>query len=340
MTITVHRIFEPLLFILQASEDKTTAEALAQVSSAIKNKSTMKESCWRQQTLFAIYSSVGAKEKINRVANQIINEIYLAIRPFTISKWNNHILEALRKIIKTTIEVWRYASMEPARISASMSKSIVAGDVLGAAGDKVALVMFPRIFREQSLEDLRNHTNKDDEGYVYTESRYLAWDDPICHGGETGKRQDKSGVSMNLSELKEHTKEPTKKKSSQCNMEAPAPWSRTMSSLNLSSGKPVSEGFKIVENNASMDEEGDFELPLSGSETEGLSTDESGEAHCGHPMKTKEQHPSAGTSASASIPRRSSAKEIGICGDSEKMKQDGVLQQDRGRDGHEDEWRW
>ena len=315
----VHRIFDPLLFVLQASEDKTTAEALAQVASAIKNKSTMKESCWRQQTLFAIYSSAGAKEKINKVANQIINEIYLAIRPFTVSKWNNCILEALRKIVKTAIEVWRYASMESARVSASMSKSTVAGHILSATDDKVALVLFPRIYREPLHEDLRNHTNRDNQGYVYTEGRYLSWNDPIYHGGDTGKRQ-KSEISVNLSQLKENRMEPTKEKESQCNMEVPALWSRTMSSLNFSSGKPDPEVLNTMENDVSMNEEGDLGLPLSGSETGRVSSDGSEEAHRGHPTKPKGQRPSARTSTSASSPS------MGVSDDLDKTKQGKVSQ--------------
>ena len=189
--------------MLQTDETRTIGQAFAQVAATIRNKSTMKESCWRQQTLFAIYSSADAKTSINKVAGEIIEEIFAATKALAARKWHSHIHEALRRLVKTAVEAWRYASMEPSRITASMSKATVVRNVndntSGSAA--VALVLFPRIAREPLHEDLRNEMNKDDKGCIYSEGQVVKWDDPVLLACRAEEKRGHSPPELNHRKL-------------------------------------------------------------------------------------------------------------------------------------------
>lgn len=87
--------------------------------------------------------------------------------------------EGVRKIVKCAVEVWRYASMEPGEVMVAMEPSqVTGGEERGQGGESgVALVTFPRIWREVVHEDLRGESYRNDGGCVYTEGSVLRWND-------------------------------------------------------------------------------------------------------------------------------------------------------------------
>ena len=79
--------------------------------------------------------------------------------------------------------------MEPGRVQALMEPEKLLEN--GEAEKDVALVTFPRIVREPVHEDLRNETNKNDNGCVFAEGQSLLWTDPSirdCRNAMGAKR--------------------------------------------------------------------------------------------------------------------------------------------------------
>ena len=198
-SILTRRIFAPYLFVLKTNDnasDSAALQAFCRVAATIRSKSTMKESCWRQQTLYAIYSSPGAKVAINTVATEIVEDIEHAVIPFLASKkWDRSVRERVRKIVKCAVEVWRYASMEPGKVQASMEPGKMVGEKEKKGKKGIVLVTFPKIWREAVHEDLRGEENRDDNGCVYLQGSMIRWSDDTLKGDRAEEKTLKASTT-------------------------------------------------------------------------------------------------------------------------------------------------
>lgn len=160
--IIIDRIFQPFLFT-HAQFDETFNEW----AEYLYYKSTKREAIWRQRTLHAAFSCRSSKEKINKFAGQIIEEIVTAIKPFADKSKRQQMMTAVKQIVKTTAETWRYARIELSRITATPARS--GSEEIDA---EPLLSMFPRIEREPSPNDFRPDS-KEDMGCVYSNGQSL-----------------------------------------------------------------------------------------------------------------------------------------------------------------------
>ena len=110
---TIHRtlafrIFQPFLFTL--SHRHAQANRLFEdLSRQLRQKSTRRESSWRQHTLHAAYTAPNAKQVVNKVAREIVNDICGEIKYLIRPGQEEHIQAAVRRIVKIAAETWRYA---------------------------------------------------------------------------------------------------------------------------------------------------------------------------------------------------------------------------------------
>lgn len=166
------RIFQPFLFLwgepLQAAD-----KLLIESSRSLKHKSTRLEMQWRQRFLHAAYN---AKAETNDVAIGLTKEIvevlgFLVdrrrIRPFT---------AAVRNIVKTAVETWRYARLEPSLVHASMDMDKIAANSRNGIGpsdanSKALLPLFPLIKREAAYDFVNKEYQSIDNGLVYCHGR-------------------------------------------------------------------------------------------------------------------------------------------------------------------------
>lgn len=190
-SVITRRIFKPFLFTLNLRQQ--SADQLFQSwSDHMRSKSTRKEALWRQRTLHAAYTVSSAKQSINKVAGAIVDEIVDAIRSFAHPGRLEQVTLAVRKIVKTAAETWRYARLEIPMITASMlpenrpsfmnTRTVHDGAHAGfSAPDRagqVLLPLFPIIEREAIHEDMREDGKMNDQGYTYFPGRMLYIDDP------------------------------------------------------------------------------------------------------------------------------------------------------------------
>lgn len=186
------RIFQPFLFTISLRHG--SPDLLFQnMSDHLRKKSTRREALWRQRTLHAAYTISSAKQSINKIAAFIVDEVVEAIKYFTNSSRWEQVTVAVRRIVKTAAETWRYARLEVAMITASMavddrpdyqrlSNPIgPIGDIIGAPDQRrqLLLSLFPIIEREAIHEDIREDSKRNDRGYIYFPGRMLYSDDPI-----------------------------------------------------------------------------------------------------------------------------------------------------------------
>jgi len=182
--IVTQRIFEPFLFVL--SGRLRPADALfTEMSQDLKRKSTRREALWRQRTLHAAYTASSAKQTINNIARYIIDDIVDAIKDLVDrTKWE-HVSAAVRRIVKTAAETWRYARLESPLIIASMDSTQIAQAWAGEgveplkSGKEVLLSLFPIIKREAAYGVHEDEFKPIDEGYVYSRGRVLCADDTV-----------------------------------------------------------------------------------------------------------------------------------------------------------------
>lgn len=191
-SVITRRIFKPFLFTLNLRQQ--SADQLFQSwSDHMRSKSTRKEALWRQRTLHAAYTVSSAKQSINKVAGAIVDEILDRIRCFAHPARLEQVTAAVRTIVKTAAETWRYARLEIPMISASMveedrplcmtSRSdhhhrAPAGFPVPSRAGQVLLPLFPIIEREAIHEDMREDGKMNDQGYTYFPGRMLYVDDP------------------------------------------------------------------------------------------------------------------------------------------------------------------
>jgi len=221
--IVTRRIFEPFLFVL--SGRLQPADALFfEMSQDLKRKSTRREALWRQRTLHAAYTASSAKQSINDIARYIVDEIVDAIKELVDrTKWE-HVSAAVRRIVKTAAETWRYARLESPLIIASMdSNQIVKASDEGAGGNieplgpgkKVLLSLFPIIKREAANGGYENEFKPIDQGYVYSRGRVLYADDAVLRPYQADTRPGQVTTDATSSSTEAYTnKDPNLRKAS------------------------------------------------------------------------------------------------------------------------------
>ncbi|KAL8706768.1 MAG: hypothetical protein Q9201_000194 [Fulgogasparrea decipioides] len=165
--IISRRIFQHFLFTFDKFD--STFNEWAEY---LRSKSTKREAIWRQRTLHAAFSCPSSKPRINKFAASIIDEIVNAIKPFADRSRREQMVVAVKKIVKTAAETWRYARIELSRISASP-----AVDASQGKGGDVLLSIFPRITRDPMPSDLRLDA-KEDFGCVYSPGQTLSRHSP------------------------------------------------------------------------------------------------------------------------------------------------------------------
>lgn len=210
--LITRRIFQPFLFVLNSRHD--SVDYLFQDwSETMKEKSTKREALWRQRTLQAAYSASSAKKAINKTATTIVAEVVEAIRHFAHPTQQQNLSVAVRRVVKTAAETWRYARVELGLITASMSgKEIVSSHEPGpgvslrkredtqARASKVVVTRFPLIKRDPVPGGLKMEADTEDQGYTYSSGRILYSDDPdvvACQQG-LSRHTSMSGQSQNL----------------------------------------------------------------------------------------------------------------------------------------------
>ena len=207
-SVITRRIFKPFLFTLNLRQQ--SADQLFQSwSDHMRSKSTRKEALWRQRTLHAAYTVSSAKQSINKVAGAIVDEILDAIRCFAHPQRLEQVTLAVRKIVKTAAETWRYARLEIPMITASMleeerplfmrsrtnaDRAHVGFPAPGPAG-QVVLPLFPIIEREAIHEDMREDGKMNDQGYTYFPGRMLYVDDSEVVNRSIANDQSNSGMA-------------------------------------------------------------------------------------------------------------------------------------------------
>ncbi|KAL8849112.1 MAG: hypothetical protein Q9221_005881 [Calogaya cf. arnoldii] len=173
------RIFQPFLFTYAELDSHFN-----EWGECLRNKSTKREAIWRQRTLHAAFSCASSKLKINTFAASVVDEVIAAIKPFAGRNKRDQLKAAVRKIIKTAAETWRFARIELPRILACPASD--AGE--GHEGE-VLLSVFPRIERMALPRDLRLDGDDDDRGCVYTEGQTICSNSPaiIARRAELGE---------------------------------------------------------------------------------------------------------------------------------------------------------
>ena len=199
-----------------------SADALFfEMSRNLKSKSTRREASWRQRTLHAAYTAAGAKQTINNIANSIIHEIMDAIRYFTDrAKWQ-HVTLAVRRIVKTAAETWRYARLESPAVIASMDGNEIANASDGGKenlasqdkGKKVLLALFPLIKREALYGVSKDEFKPLDGGRIYSQGRVLYADEANrltrieeTRGGQSGMQAVLFSKDMQASQKPQSTR--------------------------------------------------------------------------------------------------------------------------------------
>ena len=188
--IITRRIFQPFLFVL-GSRVASVDHLFMDWAETMKRKSTKREALWRQRTLHAAYTASSAKQSINKIATHIVDEIVEAIKHFAHHTRWQHMTVAVRRVVKTAAETWRYARLELGLITALMSGEDIAKSPDPGPGvfsnkdedaraqvAKILLTRFPLIKRDPVPEDLKTESDTEDKGYIYSRGRVLCSDDP------------------------------------------------------------------------------------------------------------------------------------------------------------------
>lgn len=102
------RVFQPFLFTLSHRHEPAN-RLFEDMSRQLRRKSTRRESSWRQHTLHAAYTAPSAKQAVNKVAAEIVKEIYSDIKYLISYDDEEHVQAAVRRIVKIAAETWRYA---------------------------------------------------------------------------------------------------------------------------------------------------------------------------------------------------------------------------------------
>lgn len=216
------RIFQPFLFTISLRHG--SPDLLFQdMSDHLRKKSIRREAMWRQRTLHAAYTISSAKQSINKIAAVIVDEVVEAIKYFTRPARWEQVTVAVRRIVKTAAETWRYARLEVAMITASMTADDrpdyqrlsnpigLVADIAGAPDQQrqLLLSLFPIIEREAIHEDIREDSKRNDRGYIYFPGRMLFSDDPIISNRIKEIQQHEEQIGNHVQEdIEHHTERP------------------------------------------------------------------------------------------------------------------------------------
>lgn len=173
------RIFQHFLFTFDDLDN-----VFNEWADYLGSKSTKREAIWRQRTLHAAFSCPSSKPRINKFASSIIDDIFYIIKPFADRSKREQMLGAIKKIVKTAAETWRYARIELSRI-----RAIPAVAPNTEQGGEVLLTMFPCIKRDPLPDDIRPDV-RNDAGFVYTYGQVLTRESPtiLARRAELGER--------------------------------------------------------------------------------------------------------------------------------------------------------
>ena len=209
------RIFQPFLFTISLRHG--SPDLLFQnMSDHLRRKSTRREALWRQRTLHAAYTISSAKQSINKIAAFIVDEVVEAIKYFSHHNRWEQVTVAVRRIVKTAAETWRYARLEVPMITASMTpddrpdyqrlSNPTVVDIAGAPDQQrqLLLSLFPIIEREAMHEDTREDLKPNDRGYIYFPGRILYSDDPVIKTRLKEIQQNEEKIEKPVHEDTEH----------------------------------------------------------------------------------------------------------------------------------------
>ncbi|KAL9600859.1 MAG: hypothetical protein Q9219_002901 [cf. Caloplaca sp. 3 TL-2023] len=165
--VLIRRIFGHFLFTYEHLDD-----IFNEWAEYLRSKSTKREAIWRQRTLHAAFSCFSSKERINKVAGSIVEEIITAVGPFVNGDKRDEMSMAVKQIVKTAAETWRYARIELSKLSA-----FPATDLDKEQEGEPLLSVFPRIEREGLPSGIRPDS-KDDAGCIYYPGQALCTRSP------------------------------------------------------------------------------------------------------------------------------------------------------------------
>jgi hypothetical protein len=197
------RIFQPFLFSLGKRHDNADAFFQA-MSSQLREKSTRKEAIWRNYTLLAGYTASNGKKNQQAAAATVIKEIADHVLPLADPCKIECIKSGVLRIVKYSVEIWRYARMEKEIITASMqadeteaecwhghdyqNQSLNTTDPIlqqvraSAKGHNSIMPLLPVFSREGILPSLRRPLAERDEGLVFVKGVALYSDClPVLH---------------------------------------------------------------------------------------------------------------------------------------------------------------
>jgi len=106
-TLTI-QVFQPFLFTLSRRHEPAN-RLFEDMSRQLRQKSTRRESSWRQHTLHAAYTAPSAKQAVNKAAADIVKEICSDIKYLLSYDEEEQVHAAVRRIVKIAAETWRYA---------------------------------------------------------------------------------------------------------------------------------------------------------------------------------------------------------------------------------------
>lgn len=124
-TMVQHKIFKILqkrvfgCLMLGSLEDQWDADLeglLSMLSRKIRRKSKRREAVWRSITLRALYSGSDAKDAQSFLASSVLDEIVDHIDALAGKEAGVELREALKIIVKSSIELWRQCLIETDRI--------------------------------------------------------------------------------------------------------------------------------------------------------------------------------------------------------------------------------
>lgn len=111
------RLFRPFIFTLEP-HNRDMDIYLSNVFGQIRAKSERRASLWSQITLRAAFAGGSAKEAAKLVAATMVDEIIEEIQYFAVHSMRPVLVTAVRRIVKSAVELWRRARVERGIITA------------------------------------------------------------------------------------------------------------------------------------------------------------------------------------------------------------------------------
>ena len=106
--ILMKRIFEPFLFTISRCEDRSD-QLFKEISQSLATKGAEQEASWRQQISHAAYTAPNAHQSVNKTAANIVDETLGTLDDLMYVQERTKLVAAVRNVVKTAAEAWRYA---------------------------------------------------------------------------------------------------------------------------------------------------------------------------------------------------------------------------------------